>query len=125
MRCRLIIALHGAIALGLPAHAPAQQSSSSERVLRRATLDNGLEVIVIENAAVPLATALVAVHNGAFTQDTDEAGLAHLYEHLLFHSFRHNPSAFGIEATKLKGVYNGTTCRRITSSQPSDCSQTS
>ena len=113
MRCRLIIALHGAIALGLPAHAPAQQSSSSERVLRRATLDNGLEVIVIENAAVPLATALVAVHNGAFTQDTDEAGLAHLYEHLLFHSFRHNPSAFGIEATKLKGVYNGTTSDEV------------
>ncbi len=113
MRCRLIIALYGAIALGLPAHAPAQQSSSSERVLRRATLDNGLEVIVIENAAVPLATALVAVHNGAFTQDTDEAGLAHLYEHLLFHSFRRNPSAFGIEATKLKGVYNGTTSDEV------------
>jgi len=110
MRCRLIIiALYGAIALSLPA----QQSSSSERVLRRATLDNGLEVIVIENAAVPLATALVAVHNGAFTQDTDEAGLAHLYEHLLFHSFRHNASAFGIEATKLKGVYNGTTSDEV------------
>ncbi|PYP58753.1 MAG: hypothetical protein DMD40_04760 [Gemmatimonadetes bacterium] len=114
MRCRLIIlALCGAIALGLPAHAPAQQSSSPERVLRRGTLDNGLEVIVVENAAVPLATALVAVHNGAFTQDTDEAGLAHLYEHLLFHSFRHNPSAFGIETTKLKGVYNGATSNEV------------
>ena len=82
-------------------------------MVHRGTLDNGLEVIVVENAAVPLATALVAVHNGAFTQDTNEAGLAHLYEHLLFHSFRHNPSAFGIETTKLKGTYNGTTSDEV------------
>jgi len=81
--------------------------------MHRKTLDNGFEVIVVDNAAVPLATALVAVHNGAFTQDSDEAGLAHLYEHLLFHSFRHNPSAFGIEATKLKGVYNGSTSDEV------------
>ena len=90
----------------------AQQAQLSH-VLHRRTLDNGLQVIVLENSAVPLATALVAVHNGAFTQDTDEAGLAHLYEHLLFHSFRHDPSAFGIETTKLKGVYNGTTSEEV------------
>ena len=81
--------------------------------MHRKTLDNGLEVIVVDNAAVPLATALVAVHNGAFTQDSDEAGLAHLYEHLLFHSFRHDASAFGSEAAKLKGAYNGSTSDEV------------
>ncbi len=102
------------VALGIGAASSARAVQSPlERVMHRKTLDNGLQVIVMENAAVPLATALVAVHNGAFTQDSDEAGLAHLYEHLLFRSFRHNPSAFGIETTKLKGVYNGTTSQEV------------
>jgi zinc protease len=113
MGCRLIfVALLGAVELALPARAPALQSPV-DRAMHRKTLDNGLQVIVVENAAVPLATALVAFHNGAFTQDSDEAGLAHLYEHLLFHSFRHNPSAFGTETTKLRGVYNGTTSQEV------------
>jgi zinc protease len=101
-----------AIALVVPAPATALQSAL-DSVVHRKTLANGLEIIVVENSAVPLATALVAVHNGAFTQDSDEAGLAHLYEHLLFHSFRHDPSAFGTETTKIKGVYNGTTSEEV------------
>jgi zinc protease len=97
----------------LPLCLLATLQSNLDSIVQHKKLANGLEVIVIQNSAVPLATALVAVHNGAFTQDSDEAGLAHLYEHLLFHSFRHNPSAFGIEATKLKGAYNGTTSEEV------------
>lgn len=66
-------------------------------------------MIVVENHTVPLATVLVAVHNGAFTQDSAEQGLAHLYEHLLFRSYHGRPDAFGIEVTKLNGTYNGAT----------------
>src|SRR5439155_352104 len=91
------------------AAATAQQSG----LISRTTLDNGLEVVVAENPAVPLATVLVAVRNGAFTQDSDEAGLAHLYEHLLFHSFRRDPSAFGYEVSRLSGRYNGTTNHEV------------
>ncbi|HEU5260131.1 MAG TPA: pitrilysin family protein [Gemmatimonadales bacterium] len=100
-----------ALAAGLPRPAPAQ--SPLARVMHRTTLDNGLQVIVVDNSAVPLATALVAVHNGAFTQDSAEAGLAHLYEHLLFHSFRGNPAAFATETFRLNGVYNGTTSAEV------------
>jgi zinc protease len=82
-------------------------------VVRQATLENGLQVIVVENHAVPLATVLVAVRNGAFTQDSADEGLAHLYEHMLFHSYRHDPSAFGVEATYLKGRYNGSTAHEV------------
>ena len=88
----------------IPLCVSAALQSSLDSSVRRKSLANGLEVIVVPNSAVPLATALVAVRNGAFTQDLDEAGLAHLYEHLLFHSFRHNPEAFAIEASKLKGA---------------------
>src|SRR5260221_2286098 len=97
----------------IPLCVSAALQSSLDSVVRRKTLPNGLEVIVVRNSAVPLATALVAVHNGAFTQDSGEAGLAHLYEHLLFHSFRDKPEAFDIEATKLKGASNGGTSEEV------------
>src|SRR5881409_3787739 len=105
-------ALVAALGIGSLAPAPAPQSPL-ERVMHRTTLDNGMQVIVVDNPAVPLATALVAVHNGAFTQDSTEAGLAHLYEHLLFHSFRRDPSAFGYEVSRLSGRYNGTTNHEV------------
>ena len=105
------------LALGLalatltsPCPTPARaQDSTLSRFIRRSRLDNGLDMIVVENHTVPLATLLVAVHNGAFTQDSAEQGLAHLYEHLLFRSYHGRPDAFGIEVTKLNGTYNGAT----------------
>src|SRR5438445_13371760 len=81
--------------------AGAAQQSGLDRLIHRTTLENGLEVVVAETRAVPLATVLVAVRNGSFTQDSLDAGLAHLYEHLLFHSFGRDPSAFGYEVSKL------------------------
>jgi zinc protease len=48
------------------------------------TLANGLEVIVVENHAVPLATVCVAFRGGASAQSPEDAGLFHLYEHMLF-----------------------------------------
>jgi zinc protease len=91
----------------------ASLQSSLDSVVLRDKLANGLEVIVVQNSAVSLATALVAVHSGAFTQDSNEAGIAHLYEHMLFRSFRHTPSAFGMETTRLKGTYNGSTSAEV------------
>ncbi len=38
-------------------------------------LDNGLEVVVIENNRVPLATIEIAVKNGAFTEGPEYSGL--------------------------------------------------
>ena len=65
-----------AAALSLLPFAGAAQQSGLDRLIHRTTLENGLEVVVAENRAVPLATVLVAVRNGSFTQDTLEAGLA-------------------------------------------------
>jgi zinc protease len=103
-----------AVVLVLGVTRPAQaQQSLLERVVHRTALDNGLQVIVVDNPTVSLATVLVAVHNGAFTQDSAEEGLAHLYEHLLFRSFGSDPSAFGYEVSKLNGRYNGTTSDEV------------
>ncbi|HYS00202.1 MAG TPA: insulinase family protein, partial [Gemmatimonadales bacterium] len=79
-----------ALAPALTTPARAQQPPLA-RFIHRTTLDNGLDIVVAENHAVPLATVLVAVRNGAFTQEPDERGLAHLYEHVLFRSYKGDP----------------------------------
>src|SRR5438309_1722574 len=100
-------------ALTLLPVAGAAQQSGLDRLIHRTTLENGLEVVVAENRALTLATVPVAVRNGSFTQDSLDAGLAHLYEHLLFHSFGRDPSAFGYEVSKLNGRYNGSTNHEV------------
>ncbi len=50
------------------------------------TLNNGLQVIVIENRSVPLVTVEIAVKNGAYTETPEYNGLSHLYEHMFFKS---------------------------------------
>ncbi|MGH9948082.1 MAG: M16 family metallopeptidase [Pyrinomonadaceae bacterium] len=48
------------------------------------TLENGLEVIVYPDTAVPLVTIELAVRNGSFTEPPELNGLSHLYEHMFF-----------------------------------------
>lgn len=48
------------------------------------TLANGLEVIVLQDASVPLVTVELAVRNGSFTESPEFHGLSHLYEHMFF-----------------------------------------
>ena len=106
----------GVMALAIAASLPdpvSAQGSPLERGAFFTTLENGLQVIVVDNPTVPLATALIAIRNGAFTQDSADAGLAHLYEHLLFRSFRGDPLAFGRETAKLNGAYNGGTSEEV------------
>ena len=50
------------------------------------TLPNGLEVIVLPDASVPLVTVEMAVRNGSFTEPPELNGLSHLYEHMFFKS---------------------------------------
>src|SRR5256885_6908158 len=53
---------------GFPTPVRAQQSPLA-RFIHQTRLDNGLDVIVVENHAVPLATVLVAVRNGAYRSE--------------------------------------------------------
>ncbi|HUR98338.1 MAG TPA: pitrilysin family protein [Pyrinomonadaceae bacterium] len=48
------------------------------------TLANGLEVIVLQDPSVPIATVELAVRNGSFTEAPEFHGLSHLYEHMFF-----------------------------------------
>ena len=79
------------------------------------TLDNGLEVIVIEDHTVPLVTVDIVVRNGAFTEPDEFAGLSHLYEHMFFKANAAYPSqeAFMDRVKELGISYNGYTSDEI------------
>jgi len=96
------------VALALPTRVSPQDSPVSQ-ALHRSVLDNGLQVLVVENHAVPLAMVLVAVRSGAFIQEPGEGGLAHLHEHLVFRGYGRDASAFGQAVAELEGRYNGST----------------
>ena len=51
-------------------------------------LPNGLEVIVLPDASVPIVTVELAVRNGSFTEPPELNGLSHLYEHMFFKTNR-------------------------------------
>lgn len=92
--------------------ASAQSSRADlEKIIRRTVLPNGLEVIVVENHGVPIATIEIDVKNGAFTQTPEFAGLAHLYEHMFFKASKDypEPDAFIDRASELGAVFNATT----------------
>jgi zinc protease len=48
------------------------------------TLPNGLEVIVLPDASIPLVTVELDVRNGSFTEPPEYHGLSHLFEHMFF-----------------------------------------
>jgi len=74
-------------------------------------LDNGLEVIVIENHSVPLVTVELDVKNGAYTESPEYDGLSHLYEHMFFKANEKIPSqeAYMERMRELGATFNGTT----------------
>jgi zinc protease len=87
------------------------QRAELEKIIQRKVLVNGLEVIVVENHGVPLATIEVDVKNGSFTQTPEYAGLAHMYEHMFFraNATYREPEAFVDRAGDLGAVFNGST----------------
>ncbi len=74
-------------------------------------LDNGLEVVVIENHKVPLATIEIAVKNGAYTEGPEYSGLSHLFEHMFFKANKEYPDQekFLERTQELGAIWNGTT----------------
>jgi zinc protease len=91
--------------------APTLGAQSSEIGVQSRKLANGLEVLVIENHAVPLVTIELDVKNGAFTEGPEFSGLSHLYEHMFFKANRTIPSQelYLRRLNQLGAAWNGTT----------------
>jgi zinc protease len=87
------------------------QRAELEKIIQRKVLANGLEVIVVENHGVPLATIEIDVKNGSFTQTPEYEGLAHMYEHMFFRADAKypEPNQFWDQASDLGAVFNAST----------------
>lgn len=87
------------------------QETSIEN-LYKYKLKNGLELFVAENHTVPLAYIEICVRGGGIAQTEENAGLFHLYEHLMFKGNKKFKSAEEIQSALSKlGVasWNGST----------------
>ncbi len=106
--CLALVASATAPLAGTPLEA---QRAELERTIRRSVLPNGLEVIAVENHGVPLATVEIDVRNGSFTQSPEYAGLAHMFEHMIFKANAKLPAPdqFIDRASELGAVFNGRT----------------
>lgn len=104
--CPLLL---GAFTLTGPVALPAQPRPAAVTI-RRDSLPNGMQVIVVENHSVALATAHVVFRGGAMTQTAELQGVPHLFEHMLFKSYRGtDDSGFDRDASLSKAAYNGAT----------------
>ncbi|MEO6520510.1 MAG: pitrilysin family protein [Mucilaginibacter sp.] len=74
-------------------------------------LANGLDVLVVEDNSVPLATIVITCKNGSYTETPEFNGLSHLYEHMFFKANKDYPSqeAFMDRVTNLGMEFNGNT----------------
>ena len=82
-----------------------------ELAFERFTLDNGLDVILHQDARLPVACVDVWYHVGAFHEDAGRTGFAHLFEHLMFQGTPHVPGDSHFKLLEQAGASftNGTT----------------
>lgn len=94
----------------LPLFLHAQQKPLPENMFLR-TLPNGLDVLVIEDNSVPLATIMITCKNGSYTETPRFNGLSHLYEHMFFKANKDYKSAddFLDRVSELGMQFNGST----------------
>ena len=59
-------------------------ASLEKEELLRTTLDNGLKVVLLEDHASPVVALNVWVRVGSADELEEEAGMAHVFEHMLF-----------------------------------------
>lgn len=97
-------------ALILGAASPLNAQTQLASAVRSTTLENGLQVIVVQNPTIPFVTLQMVFRAGSFTQTTAaEEGLPHLIEHMLFRRGDTRGDAFDEEASKIQASWNGTT----------------
>jgi zinc protease len=78
-------------------------------------LENGLEVIVLEDHSVPIVTIELAVKNGSYTEPPELNGLSHLYEHMFFKANRAiaNQEDYLRRIGQMGIAYNGSTREEV------------
>ncbi|MGE3801228.1 MAG: M16 family metallopeptidase, partial [Candidatus Kapaibacterium sp.] len=86
-----------------------------EKDYKSFVLENGLEVVVVENHLAPIVTIELATRNGSFTEGPEYAGLSHLYEHMFFKGNKNFPRSqdFLSYLSKIGAIWNATTREEV------------
>lgn len=95
---RLLIAglLAGFPAFAAPSPAAAADGDRSGVFFPETTvLDNGLQVVVVENPTAPVVTQMLWYRVGAADEPPGKSGVAHYLEHLMFLGTEDRPDGFG------------------------------
>jgi len=75
----------------------------------KATLANGLEVIVHEDRHLPMVAVNLWYHVGSKNERPGRTGFAHLFEHLMFEGSAHHDSGYFEPLQRAGGLVNGST----------------
>jgi zinc protease len=73
------------------------------------TLDNGLDVIVHEDHALPIVAVNVWYHVGSKNEVPGRTGFAHLFEHLMFEGSKHHDTGYFAPLQHAGASVNGST----------------
>ena len=75
----------------------------------KATLGNGLDVIVHEDHQLPMVAVNLWYHVGSKNERPGRTGFAHLFEHLMFEGSAHHDAGFFEPLQRAGGLLNGST----------------
>jgi zinc protease len=93
---------------GLPAAhadaAPASVAQMQQDNVLRATLDNGLRVVILRNTLAPTVTTQITYHVGGFDTPKGFPGTAHALEHMMF---RDSTGMSNEQLTEMSGKMGG------------------
>jgi len=114
-RIPLMQCIRAALAAVLLACAAPQPAAAAVFDPSTVTLDNGLQVVVIENHRAPVVTHMVWYRAGAADEVPGKTGIAHFLEHLMFKGTKTMPpGAFSASVARLGGSENAFTTQDAT-----------
>jgi predicted Zn-dependent peptidase len=98
-----------------PAATPAVTSEDLRFPITRERLPNGLEILVVEDHAVPVATLYSFFRVGSRSERSGRTGISHLFEHLMFNgAMRFGPGEFDRALESRGGASNAFTSEDVT-----------
>lgn len=119
MRFHLCFTAVITLAIAATAHAAvakkSQKATRSAQAWHLTKAINGLDIIAMPSAKVPLVTIVLVSKAGARTETKENNGLTHLWEHMFFKGNARLPDqeAFNAKIRELGIVYNGDTSSEI------------
>ncbi len=115
--CRLGVMAAASLAALVAAPVPGVISRAAAEVFnpQTFTLENGLQVVVVENHRAPVVTHMVWYKVGAADEPPGKSGIAHFLEHLMFKGTSNTPEGvFSQEVARVGGNENAFTTQDYT-----------